>query len=77
MLTTNLKIIILMIFKNLKTNKILSHNFIPSFKNKIFTFFKLDINKFRLNIGIRSEDYFQACKELSIIKTDNRNKYYL
>ena len=37
---------------------------------KLISFFDLDVNKFRLNVGIRSEDYFQAFKDTNINKPD-------
>ena len=69
-----------MILKNLNNQiKYLSNNFIPRFfKMKLISFFDLDINKLRSNVGIRAEDYFKACKkELTVNRKDNRNKYYL
>ena len=69
-----------MILKNFKNLiKYLSNNFVPSFfKMKLISFFDLDINKLRSNVGIRAEDYLKACKkELTVDRKHNNNKYYL
>ena len=56
-------------FKKIKNLiKFLSNTFLPTIlKIKLIRFFNLDVNKFRLNVGIRSEDYFQAFKKESNI----------
>ena len=67
-------------FKSLKKLIVfLNYNFVPRFLQlKLIGFFEIDINKIRLNTGIRAEDYFQAYKkELSSKETQNINKYYL
>ena len=57
----------------------LNHNFVPRILQlKLISFFDIDINKIRLNTGMRAENYFQAYKkELSRKETQNSNKYYL
>lgn len=64
-----MSIINLITFK--QSIKDLFYNHIPRFvKVKICTLLDLDITRFRSNIGIRAESYFQACKE-ELVKRNN------
>ena len=51
--------------------------FLPKFLKVTLSYiFDLDISRLRANVGIRAEDYFQACKKKIIIENGiNSNRY--
>jgi hypothetical protein len=57
--------------------KYLYINFLPRFLKVKFSYiFDLDISRLRANVGVRSEDYFQAYKKPAVIKNGiNINRY--
>ena len=65
--------------KNFK--KIIKYLYIyilPRFLKVILSYiFDLDINRLRANVGIRAEDYYQACKKQVIIENGINNNRYL